>query len=252
MQESSIKSADRVLDVLEFLCRRGNSATHTELGFSLDIPKSSLSGLLRNLISRNYLEKNPADMTYSLGPAFFQLVSSGKQVKNILKIANAKIAWLTEKTHEASAFYLFKGDHVERVLGKEADYPLSYRMTPGVKFPLYSAAAGKAVLKSLSEKEQNEYLNKTKLLAITENTAKNEKELRRRLNDKSEDNITISYGENSVGVIALAIPILNEENKPLGAISIVIPEARFNKKIEMNSRKYLKHAAEKFQHELSS
>ena len=141
---------------------------------------------------------------------------------------------------------------MERVLGKEADYPLSYRMTPGVKFPLYSAAAGKAVLKSLSEKEQNEYLNKTKLLAITENTAKNEKELRRRLNDKSEDNITISYGENSVGVIALAIPILNEENKPLGAISIVIPEARFNKKIEMNSRKYLKHAAEKFQHELSS
>jgi DNA-binding IclR family transcriptional regulator len=67
---SSIKSADRVLDVLELLCRRGNSASHSDIAFSLDIPKSSLTGLLKNLISRNYLEKNLGENTYILGPLF--------------------------------------------------------------------------------------------------------------------------------------------------------------------------------------
>jgi DNA-binding IclR family transcriptional regulator len=251
MQDTSIKSADRVLDVLELLCRRGNSATHSEIAFSLDIPKSSLTSLLRNLTNRGYLKKELSDMTYSLGPTFFSLADKGKQVKSILKIADNQVSWLTEKTHEATAFYLFKGDHVERVIGKEANYPLSYRMTPGVKFPLYSAAAGKAVLGALSEKEQKAYFEKTQIKPITKNTATSEQEIRRRLKtNRGDDGIVISNGENSEGVIALAIAILDEETNPIGAISVVIPEARFNKALDEKCRLSLKSAAKKIQHEL--
>ena len=251
MQDTSIKSADRVLDVLELLCRRGNSATHSEIAFSLDIPKSSLTNLLRNLTNRGYLKKDLSDMTYALGPAFFSLADKGKQVKSILKIANTQVSWLTEKTREAAAFYLFKGDHVERVIGKEANYPLSYRMTPGVKFPLYSAAAGKAVLRALTEEEQKTYFKKMKIKAITKNTAATEQEILKRLRTSSDsDQIVISNGESSVGVIALAIAILDEDKHPIGAISVVVPEARFNKSLDQQCRMSLKNAASKIQHEL--
>ena len=250
MKDSSIKSANRVLDVLELLCRRGNAATHTEISFALDIPKSSLTALIRNLLSRHYLTKNPGGMTYTLGPAFFSLAEKGKQVKSILKIASTQVGWLTDKTHEASAFYLYKGGYIERVIGKEANYPLSYRMTSGVKFPLYSAAAGKAVLNALSEDEKKEYFKRAKLEPMTKNTITNEVDLRKSLNAQSKDNIIISNGENSVGVIALAIAILDKEENPLGAISIVIPEARFNHELEQNCRDCLQHAAKKIKHEL--
>jgi DNA-binding IclR family transcriptional regulator len=136
------------------------------------------------------------------------------------------------------------------VIGKEANYPLSYRMTPGVKFPLYSAAAGKAVLKSLSDEDKKSYFKKVKLEPITKNTVTNEVELRKNLNVHTKDNIIISNGENSVGVIALAIAILDKEENPLGAISIVIPEARFNQELEHDCRDCLKHAARKIEHEL--
>lgn len=250
MIDPSIKSANRVLDVLELLCRRGNAATHAEISFALDIPKSSLTGLIRNLLNRNYLTKNPGGMTYTLGPAFFSLAEKGKQVKSILKIAQSQVVWLTEKTHEAAAFYLYKGDYIERVIGKEANYPLSYRMTPGVKFPLYSAAAGKAVLKALSEEDKKKYFKKVKLEAVTKNTITNEADLRKSFITRAKDSITISNGENSVGVIALAAAILDEDENPLGAISIVIPEARFNKELEQDCRNSLKHAAKKIEHEL--
>jgi DNA-binding IclR family transcriptional regulator len=251
MTNSSIKSADRVLDVLELLCRRGNAASHSEIASALDIPKSSLTSLLKNLAHRNYLEKNPVENTYHLGPAFFDLIQQGKNVKSILKIANIQLAMLTEKTKEASAFYLFKGDHIERVLGLDANYPLSYRMLPNVKFPLYSAAAGKAILHILPLEEKNLYFKKTKLQSMTDKTVTDEKMLRKKLIADTVDGVTISYGENSVGVIALAIPICKNDY-PLGALSVVIPEVRFNKTLDEICRKMLKIGKDKIENELNN
>ncbi len=252
MTNSSIKSADRVLDVLELLCRRGNAASHSEIANTLDIPKSSLTSLLKNLAHRNYLEKNPVENTYYLGPAFFELIQQGKIVKSILKIANIQLTMLTEKTKEASAFYLFKGDHIERVLGLEANYPLSYRMPPNVKFPLYSAAAGKAILQILPPEEKNLYFKKTKLQSLTDKTVTDEKLLRKKLIEDTQDGVTISYGENSVGVIALAIPICKKNGYPLGALSVVIPEVRFNETLDEVCRKMLKTGKDKIENELNN
>lgn len=249
---SSIKSADRVLDVLELLCRRGNSASHTDIAFSLDIPKSSLSGLLKNLVSRNYLEKNHAENTYLLGPAFYDLIKKGENVIKMPQIAQAQLNWMTEKTKEASAFYVFKGDHIERILGAEASYPLSYRMPPNVKFSLYSAAAGKAVLHALPEPERENYLQHLKIKPNTGRTAKSIEELRTRLIEDTENGVTFSYGENSVGVIALAVPILSESQYPLGALSIVVPEVRFNKELKKLCMEVLINAGKKIEFELRS
>ena len=55
----SVKSADRVLDLLELLTRRGKAMSHTELSLALGIPKSSLTQLLRNLTDRGYLLFSP-------------------------------------------------------------------------------------------------------------------------------------------------------------------------------------------------
>jgi len=252
MPNASIKSADRVLDVLELLTRRGNSSSHSEIANALDIPKSSLTGLLKNLTQRNYLQKNPVENTYQLGPAFFNLMEQGKVTKNILEIAHTQLRMLTKKTKEASAFYLFKGDHVERVLGLEANYPLSYRMPPNVKFPLYSAAAGKAILHALSPEEQTSYFKNTQLKAITTKTITDEKKLKAILEADTKDEITISRGENSVGVIALATPIINSHNRILGALSIVIPEVRFNKELDDLSRSLLTVAKNKIENELNN
>ena len=252
MTDSAIKSADRVLDVLELLCRRGNSASHSEIAYTLDIPKSSLSALLKNLVNRNYLEKNLSANTYHLGAAFFALSKQGKTAKNILKIAKIQLGWLTEKTKEASAFYLFKGDHIERVLGEEASYPLSYRMTPNVQFTLYAAAAGKAILNCLSESEKVTYFKKTPIKALTNQTATTESAIRKKIMVDTKNNVTISYGENSFGVIALAIPLLREDQAPIGALRIVVPEVRFNTNLEKLCRESLITAAKKVDYELQT
>ena len=250
IKKNAVKSADRVLDVLELLCRRGNAASHAELSRSLGIPKSSLTGLVRNLVSRSYLEKDPDNACYKLGTAFFGLIQQGKHVRDILEIARPQLAFLTDKTQEASAFYLFRGDHVERVLGEEVNQNLSYRMTPHVKFPLYSAAAGKAVLSALPMEEKEAYLKQVEFKAMTAQTAKSASELRERLKTIGSDRVLISNGENTIGVIALAIAVLREDGYPIGALSIVVPQVRYSKELELTCQTSLVLAAQRTEHEL--
>jgi DNA-binding IclR family transcriptional regulator len=251
MPNLPIKSADRVLDVLELLCRRGNAATHAELSQALGIPKSSLTGLAGNLVARGYLEKCP-DSIYRLGPMFFSLLRNGKQVRDVSKIARPQLVWLKKKTREAAAFYLFRGDCVERVDGEEADYPLSYRMTPHVTFPLYSAAAGKAVLNVLQADEQAAYFEQVGLEPKTAQTAGSVNELRKRLRAIGPDKVAISLGEHTDGVNALAIPVLRDDGYPIGALSVVVPQVRYSAQLAELCRASLVTAAGRIEHELRS
>ena len=214
--DSSIKSADRVLDVLEFLSRRGNSASHSEIAYSLNIPKSSLTGILKNLADRNYLKKISPDNTYSLGPAFFELLHLGKNSSNILNIAQLQLNWMTEKTKEASAFYLFKDTYVERVLGVEASYPLNYRVNSKVKFPLHSTAAGKAILNALSEEQLQLFFKQAKLDLVTNKTAINRLDLKKE-SKKNPMMATISHGVKILPVlVALLVQFLDLATNQLG------------------------------------
>lgn len=56
-----VKSAARVLDLLEFLSSREEPVRFTEIGVQFDMPKSSLHGLLQTLISRGYVTKDGGD-----------------------------------------------------------------------------------------------------------------------------------------------------------------------------------------------
>src|SRR5213594_868726 len=73
----SIKSAERVLDIMEALAD-GQSRTMrlAELSRQLGIPKSSLHGLLRVLVNRGYVDLELPGKTYRLGPRPLGLSSS--------------------------------------------------------------------------------------------------------------------------------------------------------------------------------
>ena len=133
---AAVKSADRVLDILQLLSRQSGALTHHEIGTALGIPKSSLTHLLRNLVAREFLSLEPAQGTYSLGPAVFQLAGSGATRGGLMSLARPIVGWLAKTLGEASSFSVLRGEAVERVCVAESRSPLSYRMAVGDSFPL--------------------------------------------------------------------------------------------------------------------
>src|ERR1035437_5843880 len=122
----AVKSADRVLDLLELLSRRAKSMSHTEIALALGIPKSSLTQLLRNLAGRGYLKFAPGLNSYQLGPSFFALLKQGRGESDVVAAARKHLDRLTAATHESSAFSLYRKDYVERVCGIDSPQALTY------------------------------------------------------------------------------------------------------------------------------
>src|SRR5262247_1057439 len=68
---SSVKSATRTLDILEFVVGCGRPVSAAEIAASLAIPVSSLSYLLGTLVERGYLVRS--GRLHSPGPALSRL-----------------------------------------------------------------------------------------------------------------------------------------------------------------------------------
>jgi hypothetical protein len=114
-KESTVKSADRVLDLLELLCSTGHPMTHTEISSALSIPKSSMSQLLGNLERRGYLSFQAGPDVYELGPAVSRLAEGSKSSSDLLHIAQNVVDVIAKTTRETASFYKRRGDQVERV-----------------------------------------------------------------------------------------------------------------------------------------
>lgn len=223
----AVKSANRVLDLLELFNRRNRPMSHTDLVDALEIPKSSLSQLLRSLTARGYLSFAPGPNTYELGPAFFELQRRNRGKVDYAAVALPLLKTLTETTGESSSFNLYRKDHVERICGVDSPHALTYRMTIGTRFVLHSSSAGKAVLAALPDDEREDFLSHTKLEARTENTVKSMTELRRQLAKAGREGVAYSHGEHVPGVSAIAVPVRRPDGYPLGALVVAMPAIRF-------------------------
>ncbi|HVL26085.1 MAG TPA: helix-turn-helix domain-containing protein, partial [Thermomicrobiales bacterium] len=66
-RQTPVKSASRVLDVIEWLAAAPDGLVFSDLARHLSLPKSSLHGLLMVLTERGYVAFDPERRTYSLG-----------------------------------------------------------------------------------------------------------------------------------------------------------------------------------------
>ena len=60
-----VKSADRVIKILETIGLRNDGITHGEIAAKLNIPKGSLSKLLSNLVDTKYLSVDGTGKLYT-------------------------------------------------------------------------------------------------------------------------------------------------------------------------------------------
>jgi DNA-binding IclR family transcriptional regulator len=225
-KEPTVKSADRVLDLLELLCSSGHALTHTELSSALSIPKSSMSQLLRNLERRGYLSFRAGPNVYELGPAVSSLAEASKSSSDFLHVAQNVVDVTSRTTRETASFYKRRDDQVERVTVANSQRPLRYWMQVGESMPLHATSGGKAILASLQQSQRERILSRMRLTKVTANTIISHIALREDLAATAKTGIAYSREEFEEGVIGISVPILNSDHQPEGSLSVVFPTVR--------------------------
>jgi DNA-binding IclR family transcriptional regulator len=87
--------------------------------------------------------------------------------------------------------------------------------------PLHSAAAGKAVLAFLPEKEQEGILQNRELESFTPDTITDVEKLRENLASIYTRGVSYNHQEFHRGITALAAPLFGNDNRVIGAIALV-------------------------------
>ena len=226
-----VKSADRVLDVIELLARWGREMSHTEISEALDIPKSSLTKLLKNLAARNFVEFVPTSKGYRLGDALAKLSERSTQMRSLVTSAEPILNELTSQTLETSALNQLKGDQVEVVATVMSPQRLLSHLRLGDLAPLYAVSGGKAILAFLPDTMRAEYIKSIKFEATTKNTLTTKKALLAQLEEVQRTGVAYSMQEYTLGIVGVAVPILASSGFPLGSLNVVIPAARYSDEV---------------------
>lgn len=242
--QAAVKSADRVLDLLELLAHAGREMTHSDISETLEIPKSSLTQLLKNLQARGYVETTLNGRGYRLGDALLSLAESTGQIRNLASHAEAVLSGLTRETGESSALNQLKGDQAEVVATVLGPARLVTHMRLGDLAPLYATSGGKAILAHMPEAFQEDYYSRVRFEAATPATLKSVKALRQQLAAVRKSGFASSRQEWTPGIIGIAVPLLDAAGAPLGAINVAIPSARYDATKEDDVKRALQRSCE--------
>jgi len=228
LRTSFLKSAERTLDVLEFLSKN-RSIGITELADIIKIGRSTAHRILTTLEKKGFAVQDPDTGRYALGHMVFQLTSSVIHMIKPVRYARPYLEELCKKTGENVAFSVITpGKDRSLILAEEiTDKAVIARPILFQRFPIHVCPCGKAYLLSLNDKQLNTALSKNDIVRFTEYAPASLLTLKRQLARFHRLGYTISQDEFSIGLSAMASGLCDAEDKFAGAIMIVGPSFRF-------------------------
>lgn len=222
-----VKSADRVIQILETIGLDSGGSTHRDLWEGLGIPKGSLSPLLSNLIERDYVTFDAATKRYCLGPRLLVLTGRYLSTIDLVRIGIPILRELVAEVNEDGELAVKKDTDILILHKEDCSRPFKYSIAIGDRGPMHATAAGKAILAYLPDDELSRYLSLVKLAPITKNTITNRQTLLRGLKDIRSTGLAYGRDELYEGVSAIATPIFNLHRSIAGSIVVTLPSTRF-------------------------
>jgi DNA-binding IclR family transcriptional regulator len=240
-QTAAVKSLDRGLDILEYVAGCSEPPSFSQLLTSLRIPRSSLFHLLTNLLSRNFLVRDPQSERYRLGA---EVIALARKVKrpSLRERVTPLLHQLSQEVSETCGFYVRIEDSVEVAASAISTQALSYTMKVGMNAPLYAVSAGKIVLSELNAQELSQYLARATFAPVTPHTVRAKGRLKKELQQVKATGFAYSREEFTLGITAIATAVRAEANF-CGAINLAVPTARFTPDRDASFREALRRTA---------
>lgn len=223
---TAVKSADRVMEILEYCACSARPVTHAEIGVALSIPKSSMSGLLGNLRERGYLAYRADGKSYTLGPSVVALAGRYLNTLDLPRLAQGTTQALAAATGESAALAVPVGNLVQVIARHNWVQPLMYTVQIGDTAPLHASASGKAILAFASPDTQRHMLAGYRFERTTPRSHHSLASLRADLTVARKAGVAKSDEELVVGIVSMAGPVFDGAGSVVAALSVSIPTPR--------------------------
>lgn len=225
---ATVKSAARVLDVLELLSSRTEPMRLNEIVTIMGIPKSSAYGLITTLVVRGYVSKDSADR-YTLIENFRQGFGWVGGVEGFLTSVSAPIVEEIRDRLDETVFVCVRTEQQNaRLIAKAVSrQPIRYDASEQSSLPGYGTVMGRVLLAWQSAEKVDAYFAKTALKAFNDKTPTSESEIRAALDKIRADGYGTIVDEYATGGAGIAAPIRNGTGDVVAVLDIATVTPRY-------------------------
>ncbi len=224
----NVPGLDRALTIIELLNERTEGLSVNEVAAHLKLPVNSVYRIMTTLERRKYVRKSKGEPKYILSEKLLQLATPVSGDPSFLETVIPYLYNLRDATKESLLAGVLVGD--EGIVLEQIDgiHNFSFKVKPGLRFPLHTSAPGKAYLAELSTKERANTLSRLELNRFTPQTITTQSKLNEELDRVQSLGYAVDREEEMEGQICVGAIVKNRKSTVAGAIWLVAPTIRLN------------------------
>src|SRR4030067_1198406 len=246
-----IVTIDRAMMILIKLSEIGESVGITDLSEILNIPKASIYRILTTLEKRDFILQDEDTKRYSLGVTILRMSEKVQSQNILLAISQKHLEYLAERTGEVASLGIIhsnKGLVIKSITSKSASI-LTTKLGSIVEF--HCSGLGKALLVDKTADQIIEIIGSTLFPRYTQNTLTTLDQLLSKLEVVRETGLAFDNEETEEGLLCIATPIRDWNDRTIAAISISAPKNRLIGQNLENAKKIIKEAGENIHNSLN-
>lgn len=242
----------KAASVLEAIVNHSGPSNIADLSRNLRMPRQTVHRILRQLSAVELVVYDETTQRFMIGPRLRSLSLATLLQTQTDTAANLVLKALVDEIHETCNVGVIDGDSVVYICRVECDWPLRVQLRPGSRVPVYCTAIGKLLLAHLPDAQRSSILACLRTNRITPYTLTSPHELAQDLADTVRRGYSINNQEDSLGLIAVAVPITGAGGRVVAGLATHAPEARLSIAEAIKRLPLLRRAADQLSHLLFS
>jgi DNA-binding IclR family transcriptional regulator len=219
-----IQSIERAFEILRALAV--GPARISELAVAVGLPKSTVARMLFTLERVGAVTRIPGTNAYRIGEGLRQIAPPLDDTASLLVAVMPHLHQLSEILGEAAGFSVPEGYAMHYLVQVDSPRPIQVRDYSGSSAPMHLVPAGLVVMSGWPEAELARYLSRP-LERNTSHSVTDPDAIRRRLPAIRAAGYAWIHEEFADGLSSVAAPVLDQDGRTIGAITVHGPSYRF-------------------------
>ncbi len=224
----NVPNVERALVIMEHLARESHGLGVSDLSDQLDIPKNSVFRIVSTLTANGYLKRDEASKQYVLGSKLLTLGYAAVHEGHLVEKSADVMRQVRDESDETTVVGILdstEGVVLEQELSRQQ---VKVTLSVGSRFPLHTAAPGKAMLAALPEEEWLSVLDRIEYPRFTANTITSKQAMRAEVEAAAATGYAVDDCEHNDGIRCVGAAVLNQRQTVVGGLWITGPASRIS------------------------
>lgn len=227
-KQASGSAALRAFSVLEAVVQADKAVSLDEVASACDLPKPTAYRMLVMLEQAGMLMREPVSKRYMAGGRLSTFALNVLANSLVRAPARRVLQRLVDDIGETCNISMLDGDRLVYFDRVETQSPLRMNLQPGSHVPLHCTSGGKLLLSQLSPEQRFRLIGGVPLIRCTANTITDIEVLELELQRFKANKIATNNQEFQVGMIGVAVPILDQAGRTCAALALQAPVVRMD------------------------